>query len=515
MLKLGLIVVLIVALASSLASSERRRHSIVYRNIGLLEDGKSSHKLVNVTAHEVLIKNPGDSTSIAEQEVSDSLHCKLLCSLRPDCKSYSFCRREVSNECTLSEADLGTKRARWKLEQVSQIEDDRFSRFDIETEEMEMGEEKGGKNGVRVDRDEQCLTETMAFLDLFNATQLPVLVHRSRDYHYMGYHVLFLLNDLEQCASYCTKLNLRAERQHLDIVRANLMVLKEMHERKAVAPNQRGSQPLWSASPLMSQKKLLCNVFEWAPFEWMSDWLRQKDSQMYVAERVQRSQMWFEGNFAQEAASVVRLLASEGLGATVGGGLCAVTSANIRNTETLGFHFDAAFPERPAQFVHQFETLNLYKEVPRVSLKDSAKSEQLMAAIQVAQSKFELLVDEETELLVEFLRRGDNNQVIVDNKDALECSAECFIRSASVWPLCKSFDIIVERDLRRKRSKVSCQLNAISLGQARACGRQDLVLEEETQPETGAGLQTGADKHVEMFHYEPYAGLHLDPKLPF
>ena len=478
------------------------------QGFGLIEQKPISERLDSVPLLPSFIDPLGRASGRSSDQLGAmSLElCRSTCMGDLECKSYSICVRRGQLECILSRADFRSAKLLAKLDQITSARSLSFG------EQLSLALEGDKNSSVRLVRHQLCSIYNKHYLDYFQLERLPA----SRAIR----KIVFQTADLEQCASWCAWYNFKAIRGHYSRLGDQLAGLAEGLAAERLTSEQGGL----SAQELESQvepfrltgvlSKDLCRQLiyinptslETQPVEFKQrlDNYVKRDLQWMapVGERKSEANGDQLGGYCILPSDVV-------MGAQPNGGrpvlepqpeLDLDLSPNSgRNSNKLNLF---------ALVGATFKLQALYEETRGVSLRRSNMSLDEYQVFGHAHLLWRGASAKQANLLMDFAKRGENNQLVKQNVGAAVCAQWCFLSAAGPWPGCRSFDVLTKwtRDSLSSSNKslLYCQLNSITLNQAISFNRMDLI-------ETSAAKDSLTGEHVlERRHFEPRPGFALE-----
>lgn len=140
---------------------------------------------------------------------------------------------------------------------------------------------------------------------------------------------------------------------------------------------------------------------------------------------------------------------------------------------------------------YSFKFESFYERRFGVRLRSSAEAQHMVKRRSERQGTY--IDSKELDSIKSFVDHKYNTQEFT-YKDKEACALMCFTQTASIWPGCKSFDIIIQRVMDQQVS--ICLLNSITLQDAIRSEQFDLIVDD-----TANGAQ--------VWHYDPQPGFIL------
>lgn len=443
-----LLALLVATTGSSVSGQDDIRGEI--QGLGLVQVPGVSRTITEIRPHPVM-DHPGgsvktDGDGLISKKVTKR-QCSLLCASHFDCQSYSTCGQGNYIECTLSKASLANEELVAKLLEF---------RRDATTQDGKDGlislNNQQGKLAVR--RDDSCTLTGKSYVDYFNSID-----ERLQDF---GVSVLLPVVNENQCAQYCAQRNFRA---HAD----NLRRIKQTID--SIGGN--------GAGVVQSANYLHCESYDYID---LIDVIDENVKQQLV--QISRESIQVE----MEADEKLNVILKENRGKPIGG-YCKMSQSSLKSYESPK---ELSVPARHNTF--KFELF--FNRTDGVVLEDTPKSGSLSRVMSELSLGNAPTDSELGQQVLAFIKRGDNNQRPTWD-DVETCASLCFRQFFwSVWPACRSFDMIKKQT--SEGLKITCHLNTVSLAQAQALNRTDLIYY--------AGFRSG----FESSHYDLHAGLDMD-----
>ena len=403
---------------------------------GLVEQA-GLNKRIYAPSASVDLNSAGQESGQTMSQISES-QCQAACLADPACRSYSICVQNYETKCVISSLDLkfSGPAMRNSASSAQQLADLALS-----------GAKKGVRRGAIVNLTldyhlvaqlvvhPNCAIQSKDFLSLFGAPKMTALLSISKER-------MFLVNGEEQCASLCLE--------------RNSQILKQMKTPKAKEDS--------TALEMIHYKRMsrrFCRGIEFLGRDQVSSGINPVSDTTLAA-------------IDKQVTLSDRMISQYSSEALVG--YCILNSGR-RDDSRKGDE-----TELRAQFFRRslkFELL--YGRQYGISLRNCQLSDELAKDLA---GEFANL-----NKINEFVSLGNNVQEVLEGDEA-KCARICYLHRRRNRIPCKSFDLVVRLDPSRQIYRSYCYLNAITLSQAVAAKRLDLIRTHQS------------GRNAQVWHYE-------------
>lgn len=428
--------------------------------------------------------------------ITNSRHCKLLCASDQVCHSYSFCDNEFKNyqhqyqhnhdsstSCILSRVSLKSEEKLSAFVRFNETPDDRFRQFSLKlpllNDELQEEEQE-----IRVERDANCFISSLSLND-----ELIFEEHKNHSKHDIKYEILVPVIDSDDCARICLERNFRTRNYY------NKLVEKKMKNMIAEQTTRRKPDDYTSWLEDNERNKLRkyhCSKTIYFNLSAISEYDQLKETVKIFNNLAKSSSVYDNIEFKPTIRAQAHKTEN----------YCAIQGDQEFYYDQL--HLDHNSINLISMKTSLFQALSFYNEMSGFSLRDSPKSNEerlALSELNLPRQNFASLSD--------ILNRFDNNQKLV-RADAMECAKICLWDHTTnpsgddhIWPICRSFDIIIDHDLKRKTSTTHCLLNTISLSDIINQNRLDLIEHQQSNDSDNETVQ----HRIDRYHYELYEHL--------
>lgn len=389
------------------------------------------------------VQASGDKSTMTYEQ------CNAACLSNFECQSFSLCLRSSELECVISTVNFGEPNAVSQLQELAAAHSSNVV--------IKLGDEKQ----VQLHRSNSCTLYNVNFLDLFHKSSLT--------FGSISKRLIHGVSNREHCAKLCIKhsLNVLQDIQVAAATSRNLFESPQTSDPDYVSTLNRMLQEHKAAS------NRVCKSIYYL-------------SRGKISDMPEHLVSWIE----------TRALPEEGV-AEIGGYCMLDAEAEQIDEEEEKRSLGDVAPSKMFTFLKafNFKFENFYEKQHGVRMLASRLSEpEREAHKQISLRKLETNQDTYATIL-SVVERGDNIQEKLHN-DITDCARFCFLQAWGPWPACRSFDIVV--DLSSAEGSVKCYLNSVSLNQAVAAQRTDLISDES------------ASDQLQVWHFEPRPGYALE-----